>query len=95
MGEEFKAVLWDVDVEDFDVEQNGGFLVQRVLEYGTWDEWRLLIARLGFSRVEALARALPRLDPRALAFCSAVFRIPREAFACFTAKPSPPAPWIS
>jgi hypothetical protein len=95
MGEEFRAVLWDVEVEDFDVEQHAGFLVRRVLEYGTWDEWRLLIKRLGFSRVGSIARDLPRLDPRALAFCSVVFRIPRETFAAFTAKQSPPAPWIS
>ncbi len=98
VSQDFKAVLWDVDLDAFDalhIEGHARFLVRRVLEHGTWDEWTRLIELLGFARVEALARALPRLEPRALAFASAVFRTPRESFACFNAKPSSPAPWIS
>jgi len=95
MLREFAAVLWDVDLEQFDLERHAPFLVRRVLERGTWDEWLRLRELLGLPRIESIVRALPRLDPRALAFCSAVFRRPREDFACFHAASSAQAPWIS
>jgi hypothetical protein len=95
MGEEFRAVLWDVDLQQFDVEKHAGFLVRRVLEYGTWAQWKLLKQRLGAERIEQIVVSLPRLDPRAAAFCSVIFHRAPESFACFTARPFSPGPWIS
>lgn len=95
MGKEFAAVLWDVDVENFDVERHAGFLVRRVLEWGTDEEWQILCERLGLARVESIAVGLPRLEPRAHAFCAEFFGRPPESFACFNAERSAPAPWIS
>lgn len=95
MAREFAAVLWDVDLDRFDLEKHAPYLVRRVLERGTWEEWRLLVKRLGLARIEEIAVSLRRLDPHAHSFCAAVFRRPRESFACYGAKPSFQAPWRS
>lgn len=95
MLDAFRTLLWDVDLESFDLQRHAPFLVRRVLERGTWDEWRLLRKYLGMERLATIVLALPRLDPRTLAFCSVIFNRPKEDFACFNAPSSAQAPWIS
>lgn len=93
--QQLAPVLWDVDPATVDPERHAGFLVQRVLEWGTETEWELLCSFFGPQRVEAIAAALPRLEPEALAFCARYFGRPQESFACYGATSSPRAPWIS
>jgi hypothetical protein len=95
VGREFAAVLWDVDLERFDLDKHAPFLVRRVLERGCWEHWRRLVALLGLKRIEEIAVSLKRLDPRAHSFCAVVFRRPLESFACSNAKPSFQGPWRS
>ena len=78
-------LFWDTDREKVDVRANARWLVVRVLEYGTFDDWRLL--RRLYSRDEIVgaccsARSLSRPS---VAFVSARFHVPEEDFRCMKA----------
>lgn len=86
-------LFWDVDKDSIDLEANAPYVVQRVLEFGQWNDWKLLVARYGLERVAHIAQTLRSLDPKALSFISAVSSLPKESFRCFTTIPSAPVHW--
>ena len=86
-------LFWDIDPAALDIQRHLKYVVRRVLEAGTLDDWRLLCSHFSRDYVIRVATALRSLDPKSLAFLSAVGNIPRESFRCFTAKPSTTAHW--
>jgi hypothetical protein len=87
------ALFWDIDPGTLDIERHLKYVVARVLEAGTLDDWMLLCRQFTLPGIIDIARRLRSLDPRALAFLSVVGHVPRETFRCFTSKPLTPAPW--
>ena len=87
MAELSEHLFWDVDRSGIDPERHAPWLVKRVLVYGRWRDWQLLVDHYGKSRLGDLAVGLRSLDPRALAFCSAWFEIPKSSFRCSTSAP--------
>ena len=91
---DFSANLfWDVDPTTLDLDLHRKYVVARVLEHGTFDDWKLLCRRFTLPTIIEAARTLRSLDIKALAFLSVVGHVPRESFRCCTLKPSPPSPW--
>jgi hypothetical protein len=90
-----KNLFWDVDPATLDFGRHRKYLVARVLEHGSLDDWRLLLRHLPLPSVIATAQALRTLDAKALAFLSALGNVPRSSFRCCTSKPSMLAPWAS
>jgi hypothetical protein len=92
---DFSANLfWDADPACLDLERHQSYVVRRVLERGSWDDWCLLRRHLGLARIVQVAQALRTLEPKALAFVSVVASIPRESFQCYTPKQSMPSSWV-
>lgn len=87
-------LFWDVDKDSIDLEANASYVVSRVLELGQLNDWNLLMSRYGLQKIAQIAQNLRTLEPKALAFISAVSSLPKESFRCFTTKPSTPAHWI-
>ena len=77
-------LFWDVNRESVDPMSHAPWLVQRVLEYGKWSDFRLLVTLLGKKEVGSIATTLRCLEPRALQFCSVFFEIPLSEFRCST-----------
>ncbi len=91
---DFSANLfWDIDPATLDVEQHMKYVVARVLEAGTVDDWLLLCRRFTLPDVIEVAQGIRSLDPKSLAFLSVVGNVPREQFRCYTTKPSAPTHW--
>lgn len=87
-------LFWDADPAEIDMERHIKYIVGRVLEFGTLNDWRFLCRRYTLSRVVEIARTLRCLDPKAVAFLSVVGGgIPRELFRCFTQKPLTATHW--
>ena len=77
-------LFWDVDRSGIDPERHAAWLVKRVLEYGRWRDWQILVAHYGKPKLAELARGLRSLDPRSFAFCCAWFRLQPSDFRCST-----------
>ncbi len=88
------GLFWDVDPASLDIGQHLKYVVGRVLDAGTLDDWRLLCRQLTLNGIIDIARQLRSLDPRTLAFLSVVGHAPRETFRCCTSKSSTTTHWI-
>ena len=62
-------MFWDVDQALVDVSQNGRWLVERVLQRGTWEDWLVIREIYGKSGLRQLMPSL-RLDPKSANFLS-------------------------
>ena len=88
-------LFWDVSREEVDMDVHASFLVQRVLEYGTWDDWRILRDYYGVDHIVALCKSMRTLDPVCLSFISAISDTPKEEFRCYHIRQSNPTLWNS
>ena len=81
-------IFWDVDVQSVDVEKNGVFVLQRVLQYGILKDWLLLKSIMGVDNIKALAVQLPTLDDVSISFLSNLYKIDKSEFKCYKNKQS-------
>ena len=81
-------IFWDVDVQSVDLEKNGVFVLQRVLQYGILKDWLLLKSIMGVENIKALAVQLPTLDDVSISFLSNLYKIDKSEFKCYKNKQS-------
>jgi hypothetical protein len=89
------ALFWDVDRSKLSWEQDASLLVERVLQFGRLQDWKILRNQLGIKKIGALAKQLRSLDPPSLSFISFVTGIPQEHFRCYIERQSNPTLWNS
>ncbi len=77
-------LFWDIDTEKFDINSNRQLVVQRVLEYGLFDDWKVIQKQWGIKEIAHHAKELRTPDDRALSFISTVSKIPKEQFRCYS-----------
>lgn len=83
-------IFWDVDRTSIDLIANAPYVVQRVLEYGLYTDWILLVNYYGISHIVDVSKNLRTLEPRALAFISTISGTPVAEFRCYTLRQSIP-----
>ena len=88
-------LFWDVDPDKLDFERHRKFVVARVLEYGTLEDWQVLQQHFSLASIIAIAQTLRTLDPKALSFLSALGNVPPSSFRCYTLRQSNPTSWVS
>jgi hypothetical protein len=80
------SLFWDVNREDVDDEKHRRFVMQRVLERGSLDDWRRTKERYTLPTIVAEAQQMRSLEPKALAFIACVGGVREETFRCFTLR---------
>ncbi len=88
-----EGLFWDVEPNTLDIERHLKYVVARVLKAGTLEDWQLLSRHFTLVRIVDVARQLRSLDPKSVAFLSAVGHVPRESFRCCTSTPSTTTHW--
>lgn len=83
-------LFWDVDRASIDLVENAPYVVQRVLEYGLFEDWKLLREYYGLERIVSVCKNLRTLEPRALSFISTISQTPQEQFRCYSTRQSNP-----
>lgn len=76
-------LFWDVDVDTFDLEKHKVHLIQKVLEYGKIQDWKLLKSYYGLETIKNVALNLRSLDAVTLSFVSTIFKIDKKEFRCY------------
>ncbi len=76
-------LFWDLNPEDLDMNQHKAFIVNRVLDYGQWDDWKTILDFYGLEQITSIAKELRSLFPKSLAFISTVSHIPENQFRCY------------
>lgn len=89
-----QVIFWDTDPQSIDMERNAPYVVQRVLECGNKSDWCALREYYGLTRIAEVAQGLRSLEPKALAFISAISNKPKETFRCYTFRQSVRTHWV-
>lgn len=88
-----KNLFWDVNVESINLDTNSRYIIQRVLEYGRYSDWKLILSYYGIKVISDTATTLRSLDPKALSFISTITDIPKEQFRCYILNQSKQKHW--
>ena len=87
--------FWDVDKEQFDLDKFPGHIIPRVLEYGTMNDWRLILSYYGLDKIVEVCKQVRTLDAVSLAFISTISQTNIEDYRCYRIRQSTPTLWNS
>lgn len=88
-----KGLFWDVDFADIDWECNAPYVVERVLDKGSWENFKTILEYYGETGIKEIIIKLRYLDKRTLSFCSVYFNIPLNKFRCYNIRQSNQPHW--
>ncbi|RZS98483.1 DUF6922 domain-containing protein [Cecembia calidifontis] len=90
----FSPVLfWDMDSKALDVIQSKKLIIERVLEYGLIEDWKLLQKIYGLEEIKHVALNMRSIDDVTLSFLCHFFDLEKTDFRCYTGKQSIPSFW--
>lgn len=89
------SLFWDTDPGALHPEKHARYIVERVLEYGGLEAWYRMRSFYGDDSLREVVTSLRNLSQKSMRLCCVAFDLQPTDFRCFTAKPFPPAPWIS
>lgn len=90
-----KVIFWDTQYDTINWENKARFVIERVVMYGTAEDWQRIKAFYGITRIKNEMLQSRDLDAKSLSFLSCVFNTPKEKFRCYTEKQSQPQHWVS
>lgn len=88
-----KVLFWDMDMELVNMDSCPSQIIQRVLEYGTIDDWRIIRTYYGLDKIVEVCRNLRSLDPISLSFISTISNTDKTEYRCYRTKQSNPTLW--
>ncbi len=94
--EDFSQFLfWDVDLNGFDLDQHKIHLIQKVLQYGSLNDWNLLKQLYGLNTIKEVSLNLRSLDAVTLSYLAVIFNIDQTEFRCYKHRQLYPTLWNS
>ena len=86
-------LFWDVRREDLDLAKHSEYIIIRVLEFGMLKVCKLLQMYYGLFKIVEVTKEMRDLEPRALAYISAISKTPKEQFRCYAYRQLNPQHW--
>lgn len=78
-----KSLFWDVNPDEIDFNTHKRFIISRILQRGTWMDFKALISFYGEKIVKREVIQIRYMDKKTLRFCSFYFQIAEDKFRCF------------
>lgn len=78
-----KNLFWDVDASQLSMDESAKYIIQRVLEYGQMDDWRLINHYYGLQRIVDECKQMRTLDPVCLSFITTISHTKAEDYRCY------------
>lgn len=83
-------LFWDIDLQSLDFHKNARFVIQRVIQRGSIEDWISIKAFYGLDFIKNEILLMRDLDSKTLNFFSTYFDIPKNNFRCSTIQQSTP-----
>jgi len=78
--------FWDTDRQTFDMDEYPSFIISRVFEIGTLNDWRLLMSYYGIDRIVEISKQLRSLDKVSLSFITSISDTNPADYRCYTTR---------
>lgn len=76
------SLFWDVRVADLSAVRHARWLVVRVLERGSWADWKQLLQLYGLEKIVSEAQQARALSHRSVEFLSVLSGVDASEFRC-------------
>ena len=90
-----RRMFWDTPIENIHWFDHRGFIIERVMRYGRFEDWELIKQWYGRDMMRETVVQLRDLDDISIAFLSLVLSLEKEDFRCYIEKQSRPSFWDS
>jgi len=81
-----RQIFWETDFDQIDWKIKANYVIERVIEYGNWDDWKHLKSFYGMGKIKETLMQARFLREKTLVFFSYIFDEPVENFRCYTYK---------
>jgi hypothetical protein len=88
-----EACFWDVDISKLDEQNSKRLIIERIIQYGTLHEIKLIKDFYGVETIISTLCQLNYIDPKTLNFISLLFKTPKTKFKCYTRAQSMNQHW--
>ncbi len=85
-----RHLFWDINYSSLDTETHARFIIQRVIQRGSIQDWTDIKEFYGLEFIKREILLIRTLDPKTLNFFSTYFGISKEKFRCYTTQQSTP-----
>lgn len=86
-------LFWDIDLATLDMEKHASFIVSRVLDYGTMNDWLAIKSYYGLERLREIALNIKSMERESLSFISTITNTPEDKFRCYKLLQSKQTHW--
>ena len=88
-----KKAFWDVTFEDLDFEKSSVYVMEKVFNYGTWNDQVEIMRYYGLPRISTEIVKASFLRKTVLSFLCVILHLNKTDFACYRRMQSNPLPW--
>lgn len=79
-----KKPFWDTPIKNLDKDKHSTFILERIMRYGTIDDWKELNKIYSREELKNIARTVKELDAVSLSFLCAALDMEKKEFKCLT-----------
>ncbi len=78
-----KHLFWDADYSQLQLDTHAGYIIPRVMDYGSWDDVRFVFSYYPEETIKQVLLSAPSLQIRTIHFFAHYFELPLERFNSF------------
>ncbi len=88
-----KTAFWDVRFSEIDYEKYALHVMQKVFNYGTWNDQIAIMKFYGLDRIRKEIVNSVYLRPPVICFLCTILHLQKTDFRCYNKMQSHPLPW--
>ena len=88
-----KTAFWDVNFDEIDFEKNTVFVMEKVFNYGLWNDQLAIIKYYGRDRIRQEIVKGAYFKKKVLSFLCVIFDLQLSDFTCYTRRQSQVQHW--
>ncbi|MBP7310588.1 MAG: hypothetical protein KA984_04805 [Candidatus Cloacimonetes bacterium] len=75
-----KHLFWDADLSRLSLDEHAGYIIPRVMDYGSWDDVRFVFSYYPKETLKQILLSAPSLQIRTIHFFAHYFELPLQSF---------------
>ena len=88
-----KKAFWDISFDDLDFENSSLFVMEKVFNYGSWDDQVKIMRYYGIERIRSEIVHANYFRKPVLSFLCAILKLKKTDFECYNKMLLNPLPW--
>lgn len=88
-----QKAFWDVRFPEIDYEKNSLHVMEKVFNYGTWNDQLAIMKFYGLNRIKKEIINASYLRTPVISFLSVILQLQKTDFTCYNKMQSHPLPW--